>query len=89
MLLDHVELVTEGRVSLFQIVCIHAVIRGAGIARLRVVLDASGKMRDDTWRSSVDRSEVAADFAVHNNSMATMAFCTYGEYIRHVPANVS
>jgi len=47
--LNHVELVT-GRVSLFKIVCIqhHAVIRGASIVRLRVVLDASGKMRDDT-----------------------------------------
>jgi len=48
--LNHVELVTEGRVSLFKIVCIqhHAVTRDASIARLRVVLDASGKMRDDT-----------------------------------------
>jgi len=48
--LNHVMLVTEGWVSLFKIICIphHAVIRDASIARLRVVLDASDKIRDDT-----------------------------------------
>jgi len=48
--LNHVELVTEERVSLFKTICIqhHAMIRDASIAKLRVVLDASDKMRDDT-----------------------------------------
>jgi len=48
--LDHVELVTKGRVSLFKSVCIqhYAMIRNANIAKLRVVFGASSKTRDGT-----------------------------------------
>jgi len=63
----------------------------ARIAKLRVVFGTSCKMRDGISLSDqllIGVIEVAAGFAVHNCSVAAMMFCTCGEYVENVPANV-
>jgi len=52
-----------------------------------VIFGASSKTRDGTSLGDHLLIEVAAGFAVHNCSVAAMAFRTYGGYIRNVPAN--